>query len=158
MGRNRLIDKPWRRSLASAQETFALGEAFSSYLKPNAILALSGDLGAGKTTFVQGLAVGLGIEDTVVSPTFIYLNIYDSPSIPLFHFDLYRLKSHEDFMKLGFAEYFDEGGICAIEWPERINLPSQAIHLEFIQQSSSRIVQLAGGDPNLLYSLAPLWD
>ena len=95
-------------------------------LSPNAILALSGELGAGKTTFVQGLAAGLNITETVTSPTFVYLHSYEG-KLPLFHFDLYRLTSANDFEALGFSEYFFAGGICAIEWPERIFLPDNPV-------------------------------
>ena len=144
-----------RKRLKTAQETLSFGKLLATKLAPNTILALSGDLGAGKTTFVQGLASGLGIEDPIVSPTFVYLNIYEG-TIPLYHFDLYRLKTPSDFAELGFDEYFARGGICAIEWPERIEIPSNAIHLIFTHESEERIVRLASGDKNLLYS--GLWD
>lgn len=108
-------------------------------LKPNAILALSGDLGSGKTTFVQGLALGLGIEDSVQSPTFVTLNLYEA-KVPLFHFDLYRLKSSQDFLSLGFEEYFQREGICAIEWPERIAslLPQETVFISFEYSGEGR--------------------
>ncbi len=99
-----------------AEELIDLGRRMASELPPNTVLALSGELGAGKTTFVQGLAEGLGVEGPVPSPTFVLLNVYPA----LFHFDLYRLKSSADFLALGFGEYFEKGGVCVIEWPERI--------------------------------------
>lgn len=113
MGREQL------RELSSQEEMVAFGKATAEKLAPNTLLALSGDLGAGKTTFAQGLAQGLQIQEPICSPTFIYLNAYKAAT-PLFHFDLYRLKSPSDFLALGFDEYFDKGGICVIEWPERI--------------------------------------
>lgn len=113
MGRSRI-------TLASAKQTAAVGQTLASELPPGTVLALSGPLGAGKTTFVQGLAQGLDIHSPVVSPTFVFLNPYEQGRLPLFHFDLYRLERKEDFIGLGFEEYFDRGGICAIEWPERI--------------------------------------
>lgn len=122
----------------SAEELVALGKRFATELPPNTILALSGELGAGKTTFVQGLAEGLGVEGPVVSPTFVLLNIYER----LYHFDLYRLKEPADFLALGFDEYFSKGGICVIEWPERIQelLPPQTKWLRFAYSAEGRVV------------------
>ncbi|HSX26321.1 MAG TPA: tRNA (adenosine(37)-N6)-threonylcarbamoyltransferase complex ATPase subunit type 1 TsaE [Chlamydiales bacterium] len=125
--------------LLSSEETIAFGKKMAHLLKPNAILALSGDLGSGKTTFVQGLALGLGIEDSVQSPTFVTLNLYEA-KVPLFHFDLYRLKSSQDFLSLGFEEYFQREGICAIEWPERIAslLPQETVFISFEYSGEGR--------------------
>ena len=126
MGRSRII------FLASLEETLSLGKQMGSLLPPNSLLALQGDLGVGKTTFTQGLAVGLGITAPIQSPTFVYLNVYEG-ALPLFHFDLYRLKEPSDFLGLGFEEYLNSGGICAIEWPERIKglLPKDVISIKF---------------------------
>jgi tRNA threonylcarbamoyladenosine biosynthesis protein TsaE len=125
------------RHLFSTEETVSFGKEMALLLRPGSILALVGDLGAGKTTFVQGLAQGLGIEDSVQSPTFVTLNIYEG-SMPLFHFDLYRLKQSSDFLSLGFEEYFSKGGICAIEWPERISslIPADALCLSLTHTES----------------------
>lgn len=142
MGRERII------FLASAEETSSFGEELAPLLKPNTVLALSGDLGAGKTTFVQGLARGLGIDQPILSPTFVYLNLY--PGIrPLFHFDLYRLKSSSDFFSLGFEEYFEKEGICAIEWPERIAcaLPPSTFSITFTFHEQGRIATLKESSP-----------
>lgn len=144
-----------RLRIKTAEETLLFGEKLARLLVPNTIIALSGDLGAGKTTFVQGLAKGLHIEDPIVSPTFVYLNIYEG-TLPLFHFDLYRLKSASDFEELGFSEYFHQEGVCAIEWPERIEIPPSALHLHFTYDGEGRMVRLAKDSPNLLYSC--LWD
>lgn len=118
-----------------------LGKFIGSRLLPNTILALSGDLGAGKTTFVQGVALGLQIEAPIQSPTFIYLNRY-AGKLSLFHFDLYRTRSEEDFLGLGFDEYFEVDGVCAIEWPERIFpiLPQNTLHISFSHQDKGRVV------------------
>jgi tRNA threonylcarbamoyladenosine biosynthesis protein TsaE len=141
MGRDRIV------SLSSPEETIAFGKFLASCLSPGSVLALSGDLGSGKTTFVQGLALGLGIEVPIQSPTFVFLNHY-SGTVPLFHFDLYRMKGVEDFLGLGFEEYFDEGGICAIEWSERIAslLPLDAWHITFSYDDTGRKVSF----PDLL--------
>ncbi len=102
----------------SSSETIEVARLFSSDLPVNTVIALRGDLGAGKTTFVKGVIKGLGTSDMdiVSSPTFSYLNIYEG-QIPLFHFDLYRMKSADDFVLNGFEDYFQAGGICCIEWP-----------------------------------------
>ena len=123
-------------NLTSPDETLAFGRKMATQLPPGTILALSGDLGAGKTTFVQGLAQGLGIVGPVQSPTFVLLNIYEG----LYHFDLYRLKNSTDFTKLGFEEYFHKGGICAIEWPDRIAgiLPPETVYIDFSYEKNGR--------------------
>jgi tRNA threonylcarbamoyladenosine biosynthesis protein TsaE len=117
------------------------GKAFASRLSPGSVLGLYGDLGSGKTTFVQGLAQGLGICEPLQSPTFVFLNHY-SGTIPLFHFDLYRMKGVQDFLGLGFEEYFSSGGICAIEWSERIAslLPRDTWHITFSYEDFGRKV------------------
>lgn len=131
--------------LRSHEETIAFGKRFADGLAPNTILALSGELGSGKTTFVQGLALGLCIEESVQSPTFTLLNPYRG-SLPFFHFDLYRLKNEADFQALGFEEYFHQGGICAIEWPERIAslLPPKTLFLSFRHTPEGRIASTQG--------------
>ena len=131
MGRIRL-----KVHLASCDETLAFGQKMAALLPRGAILALSGDLGAGKTTFVQGFAKGLGIVDPIQSPTFVILNIYEG----LYHFDLYRLKNSVDFASLGFEEYFQKGGICAIEWPDRIAplLPPETVYIDFAYDTKGR--------------------
>lgn len=110
-----------RLKTSTASETFSEGVALGKTLQPNAILALFGDLGAGKTTLIKGIVSGATdlSPDVVTSPTFTYLQIY-SGLVPVYHFDLYRLRTAADFLSLGFSEYFSAGGICCIEWSERI--------------------------------------
>lgn len=109
----------------SADDTFELGRAFAQNLRANSIVCLFGDLGTGKTTFIKGIASTLlgTFGDEVQSPTFNYLNIY-YPKPPcllaLYHFDLYRLQGSEDFLSMGFDEFFELGGVCCLEWAERI--------------------------------------
>ncbi|MBA3817202.1 MAG: tRNA (adenosine(37)-N6)-threonylcarbamoyltransferase complex ATPase subunit type 1 TsaE [Parachlamydiaceae bacterium] len=105
----------------SALDTQALAIEFGRALSPNSVVCFFGELGAGKTTFIKGLAEGLsaGLETQVSSPTFTYLNIYRGVST-LYHFDLYRLRDADEFLGMGFDEMFYAEGICCIEWSEKI--------------------------------------
>ena len=105
---------------ASEQETEALGEALVSRLSPGAVVAFTGDLGAGKTAFVRGMARGLGITQRVTSPTFTIVNDYEGGRLPLFHFDLYRLGSSDELFDIGWEDFLRRGGICAVEWSENV--------------------------------------
>ena len=105
---------------ASAQETERLGQRLGQRLKPGAVIAYSGDLGAGKTAFTRGLARGLGIEDPITSPTYTIVNEYLSGRIPLFHFDMYRLSSSDELFDIGWEDYLSRGGVCAVEWSENV--------------------------------------
>jgi tRNA threonylcarbamoyladenosine biosynthesis protein TsaE len=117
----------------SAIETHALGMKFGAQLPPNSVVCFFGDLGAGKTTFIKGLAAGLlGTNgDEVNSPTFTYLNIYRGKQT-LYHFDLYRLRDADEFLSMGFDEVFDAGGVSCMEWSEKIEaiLPLDIIRVE----------------------------
>ena len=101
----------------SEEETVAAGEALTKKLAPGDVVALYGDLGAGKTQFVRGLARGLGLKARVSSPTFTIVNEYLGP-VPLFHFDMYRLSDAEELFEIGWEDYLTRGGICAVEWSE----------------------------------------
>ena len=105
----------------SAAETEAVGEALAHSLTPGTVIAFTGDLGAGKTAFVRGLARGLGVTDRVTSPTFTIVNEYEGGRLPLFHFDMYRLGSSEELFDIGWEDYLSRGGICAVEWSERVS-------------------------------------
>jgi tRNA threonylcarbamoyladenosine biosynthesis protein TsaE len=89
-------------------------------LNPGAVIAFTGDLGAGKTAFTRGLARGLGISDRVTSPTFTIVNEYEGGRLPLFHFDMYRLGSSEELFDIGWEDYLDRNGVCAVEWSENV--------------------------------------
>ncbi len=123
----------------SARETQKLGEKLANSLKGGSIIALFGDLGSGKTTFVKGLAKGLGIKERILSPTFVlirqYLAINHQPSIiNFYHVDLYRIEAVEEVKGIGLEEIFtDEKGIVAIEWAEKIKtiLPKKRIEVYF---------------------------
>lgn len=125
MARRRIITR-------SPEETASFGRDLGGQLKAGNVVAFHGDLGAGKTTLLKGLISSLAKipEAEISSPTFIYMNIYEG-SIPLYHFDLYRLRSDEDFLSMGFEEYFFNSGITCIEWPERISkiLPKETLHV-----------------------------
>ena len=103
----------------SENETIREGEKLGRKLKPGAVIALYGDLGAGKTAFTRGLAVGLGIKMCVSSPTFTIVNEYPG-GIPLFHFDMYRLESENELFDIGWDDYHDRGGVCVVEWSEKV--------------------------------------
>ena len=104
----------------SPEETEALGQALSRLLVAGDIIAYRGDLGAGKTAFTRGLARGLGCREAVTSPTYTIVNEYTSGRLPLFHFDMYRLSSSEDLWSIGWEDYLDRGGVCAVEWSENV--------------------------------------
>ncbi len=120
----------WAFSGEPAMQTFA--EKVADVLKPGDVLLLDGDLGAGKTSFTKGLAVGLGITDRVKSPTFTIIHEYEEGKLPLYHMDLYRLEDSgaED---LGLEEYFEGDGVSVVEWPEflGVSAPEEAVTLHF---------------------------
>ena len=103
----------------NTDQTEALGAALAEQLAPGDVVAFFGDLGAGKTAFVRGMARGLGILESVTSPTYTVVNEYLSGRMPLFHFDLYRLSGPDDLFDIGWEDYLDRGGVCAVEWSER---------------------------------------
>ncbi len=101
------------------EKTEELGQAMAWRLSPGDVIAIYGDLGAGKTAFTRGLARGLGIQTLVTSPTYTIVNEYLSGRIPLFHFDLYRLSGPEELFDIGWEDYLSRGGVCVVEWSER---------------------------------------
>ena len=105
---------------AGEEQTEALGFRLGQLIQPGAVIAYTGDLGAGKTAFTRGLARGLGIPDRVTSPTFTIVNEYEGGRLPLFHFDMYRLASSEELFDIGWEDYLARGGVCAVEWSENI--------------------------------------
>jgi tRNA threonylcarbamoyladenosine biosynthesis protein TsaE len=126
-------------------QTESIAAALAQTLSPGSCIALNGQLGAGKTQFVRGLAVGLGADPRQVSsPTYILLNIYRGGRLPLFHLDAYRVHGPEDFEAIGFSELLDQNGIVVVEWAERITgiLPPSTLHIaiEVLGESDRRIV------------------
>ena len=104
----------------SPAQTEAVGAALAARLTPGAVIAYRGDLGAGKTAFTRGLAKGLGVKENVTSPTFTIVNEYLSGKMPLFHFDMYRLGSEDELFDIGWEDYLERGGVCAVEWSENV--------------------------------------
>ena len=103
----------------SAAETRALGEQLARRLQPGDTVILEGELGAGKSELARGIARGLGVTETVTSPSFTILNVYESGRCPLYHFDWYRLESEEELYELGMDEYLGGDGVAVVEWAER---------------------------------------
>ena len=103
----------------SASETRALGERLAAGLRPGDTVILEGELGAGKSELARGIAGGLGVTETVTSPSFTILNVYESGRCPLYHFDWYRLEREEELYELGMDEYLGGDGIAVVEWAER---------------------------------------
>lgn len=104
----------------SPEETESVGEALGKVLKAGTVIAYKGDLGAGKTAFTRGLARGLGCKELVTSPTYTIVNEYLGGRLPLFHFDMYRLESSDDLFDIGWEDYLERGGVCAVEWSENV--------------------------------------
>ena len=104
----------------SPEETEDIGARLAEQLEPGAVVAFTGDLGAGKTAFTRGLARGLGVPDRITSPTFTIVNEYEGGRLPLFHFDMYRLGSADELFDIGWEDYLRRGGVCAVEWSENI--------------------------------------
>lgn len=105
----------------SAEETRALGKKMGEEAKASDVIALTGDLGVGKTVFTKGIAEGLGITEPVSSPTFTILQEYRSGRLPLYHFDVYRIGDPEEMDEVGFDDYVYGDGLCLIEWAELIS-------------------------------------
>ena len=136
----------------SEAETEDLGRRLAAALGPGAVVAYRGDLGMGKTAFTRGLARGLGYEGRVTSPTFTIVNEYEGGGLPLFHFDMYRLEGPEDLFGIGWEDYLDRGGVCAVEWSERVEeaLPEDAVTVTIARCSEDenwRVITLEGVEP-----------
>ncbi len=139
----------------SPEETEAVGAALGRVLRPGTVLAYRGDLGAGKTAFTRGLARGLGCEDMVTSPTYTIVNEYTSGRLPLFHFDMYRLHSSDDLFDIGWEDYLDRGGVCAVEWSENVADAMEDAIIVTIEKTGdeSRRITVEGGEQLADFSL-----
>ena len=130
-------------------ETEALGQRLANSLRPGDVVAYYGDLGAGKTAFTRGLARGLGCTGRVTSPTFTIVNEHEG-TIPLFHFDMYRLGSSEELFDIGWEDYLARGGVCAVEWSERVDdaLPEDTLFVTIARHPEHdgwRLITVEGG-------------
>ena len=130
------------------EETEALGERLARRLEAGAVVAYTGDLGAGKTAFTRGLAQGLGIADRVTSPTFNIVNEYEGGRLPLFHFDLYRLGGADELFDIGWEDYLARGGVCAVEWSENaqgaLEGPYIKVDIRRGDSDSQRVIEIEG--------------
>ena len=124
----------------SPDETRALGGRLADALQGGEVIAFTGDLGAGKTAFVSGMACALGVDERVTSPTFTIVNEYEGGRLPLFHFDMYRLGSADELFHIGWEDYLARGGICAVEWSENVD--------EAIDEDAIRVAIIRGDDEN----------
>ena len=132
----------------SSAETEAIGAALGNILPAGTVIAYRGDLGAGKTAFTRGLARGLGCSEMVTSPTYTIVNEYLGGRLPLFHFDMYRLRSSDDLWDIGWEDYLDRNGVCAVEWSENVADAMEDpvyITIEKLGEESRRIT-IEGGD------------
>ncbi|HIQ60096.1 MAG TPA: tRNA (adenosine(37)-N6)-threonylcarbamoyltransferase complex ATPase subunit type 1 TsaE [Candidatus Enterenecus faecium] len=132
----------------SPDETRALGRTLAQALQGGAVVAFTGDLGAGKTAFVSGMAEGLGIEERVTSPTFTIVNEYEGGRLPLFHFDMYRLGSADELFHIGWEDYLARNGVCAVEWSENVDeaLDGDTIRVDISrgEDDNTRIITIEG--------------
>ena len=139
----------------SHEETEKVGAALGKILPAGTILAYRGDLGAGKTAFTRGLARGLGYAEPVTSPTYTIVNEYLGGRLPLFHFDMYRLGSSDDLWDIGWEDYLERGGICAVEWSENVDdAMENAIYVTIHNTGeASRRIVIEGGEKLADFSL-----
>ena len=133
----------------SPAETENIGQELGAKLHPGTVLAYLGDLGMGKTAFTRGLARGLGCPGRVTSPTFTIVNEYEG-RIPLFHFDMYRLNDSDELFDIGWEDYLERSGVCAVEWSERISdaLPADTLYVTISRHPENeawRIITTEGG-------------
>lgn len=121
-----------QRESFSAKETFQIGYEIAREAKPGEVYCLEGDLGVGKTVFSQGFGAGLDIEESINSPTFTIVQVYDEGRIPFYHFDVYRIADEEELFEIGFDEMIEGEGVCLIEWANLI-LDSLPMHYKVIR-------------------------
>lgn len=124
-------------------ETVGFGIELGQNAKPGTVIALTGDLGAGKTTLTKSIAKGLGIEDVITSPTFTIVKEYETGRLPLYHFDVYRIGDIDEMYELGYEEYFFGQGVCVVEWADLIDeiMPEDTlrINIEYGEKEGERI-------------------
>ena len=131
----------------SPKETESVAERLAKVLPAGTVIAYRGDLGAGKTAFTRGLARGLGYPEPVTSPTYTIVNEYLGGRLPLFHFDMYRLRSSDDLWDIGWEDYLERGGVCAVEWSENVEEAMDGAIRVHIRKTGdeSRVITIEGG-------------
>ena len=133
--------------LSTAEDTMAWGKALAAGLRPGNVVALCGQLGAGKTHVVKGLLVGLGSAEDVTSPTFSLVHEYQRARLPVFHFDFYRMTSEAELLNIGWDEYLDEPGVVVVEWadlfPALLPAHAQWFQLEVLPEGGRRVTARA---------------
>ena len=134
----------------SREETENLGARLAEALTGGTVVAFTGDLGAGKTAFVSGMARALGIKERVTSPTFTIVNEFEGGRLPLFHFDMYRLDSADELFHIGWEDYLARGGVCAVEWSENVAeaMEETAVRVSIVRGDGDgdRIITIEGAD------------
>ncbi len=136
--------------MQNAEETEAFGLALAKRLKAGDIIAMTGNLGAGKTTLTKSIAAGLGIEEMVNSPTFTIVQEYRGGRLPLYHFDVYRVSDPDELFEIGYEDYFFGDGVCVVEWANQIEelMPEYTIWIDisYGKQEEERIYRVRGKD------------
>lgn len=149
------LEEPFEIRTISADQTRRLAVTLSPVLVPGDMIVLSGDLGAGKTTFVQGLAVGLGIVEQVTSPTFVLMKEYLGGRFPLMHIDIYRLNKVQELMDLGYDEFLDPSYVVVVEWGDMVEplLPKEHLQVRLVNEDEDESARLITLTPR-----GPVWE
>jgi len=141
------LSKLFEMILKGLKETEEFGRRFADSLKAGSVVALIGPLGAGKTTLSQAIARGLGVTETLTSPTFTIVQEYETGRLPLYHFDVYRVSDPDELFEMGFEDYLRRGGVCLIEWADLIEdmLPYDTITLriDYSEDEDQRSVEIS---------------
>ena len=132
--------------LKNETDTRSLGARLAAEMEPDQVYALTGDLGAGKTTLAKAIARALGVTETLTSPTFTIVQEYETGRLPLFHFDVYRVNDEDELFEIGLEDYFHKGGVCLIEWADLIEdlLPegTVTVNLRYGDREGERICSI----------------
>ena len=127
----------------SESKTKEFAKKLASRLVQGSFLAVYGDLGAGKTAFVKGLAQGFGVTESIVSPTYTILRVYETGRVPLYHFDVYRIADEDELYETGFDEYAAGDGVCVCEWadliPDALPIPRFDVRIERLSEMERKI-------------------
>ena len=135
--------------LPRSDDTFALGEALGRSVEPGTVIAVRGDLGAGKTLLAKGIGAGLAVPTSVQSPTYVIVHLHPSGRLPLWHADLYRLSGEEELEQLGVDEAIEGDGVVVIEWPDRVEgwLPADRLDILLEHDGEGRVATLSATGP-----------